>query len=266
MALYDAALTRWPVPHSTLSLPTRHGSTFVVASGAESAPPLLLLHGAGTNSAMWAGDVSDYSRHYRVLAVDLLGEAGRSAHNRPSWNGPAYAEWLDDVLTALGVEAASVVGLSQGGWTALKFAVWKPQRVKALVLLSPGGITRDKLSFVVRALPLMPLGRRGMKCINRLRWADRLFLPRSKRRSPRRRPLQDAPRRAADLHRRRVATTDDAGVPLMVRATFSRCWKITARMRKLVPNLTATILPEAGPPVGARLSSAISAIVDPSRS
>jgi len=56
MALYDSLLTRWPVPYATLNVPTRHGSTFVIASGAESAPPLVLLHGAGTNSTMWAGE------------------------------------------------------------------------------------------------------------------------------------------------------------------------------------------------------------------
>jgi pimeloyl-ACP methyl ester carboxylesterase len=117
---------------------------------------------------MWAGDVTDYSRHYRVLAIDLLGEPGKSAPNRPSWDGPAYAEWLEDVLNALKLEAVTIIGLSQGAWTALKFAVSQPERVTALVVLSPGGITRDKLSFVVRALPLLLLGRWGIKRINRM--------------------------------------------------------------------------------------------------
>ena len=62
MALYDSWLARWPAPYTTLTEPTRHGSTFVIASGAEAAPPLVLIHGAGTNSTMWAGDVADYSR------------------------------------------------------------------------------------------------------------------------------------------------------------------------------------------------------------
>jgi pimeloyl-ACP methyl ester carboxylesterase len=117
---------------------------------------------------MWAGDVTDYCRQYRVLAIDLLGEPGKSAPNRPSWDGPAYAEWREDVLNELRIEAVTIIGLSQGAWTALKFAVSKPERVKALVVLSPGGIVPDKLSFVVRALPLMFLGRWGIRRIHRM--------------------------------------------------------------------------------------------------
>jgi len=137
MAWYDAALASWPVPYEALNVPTRHGNAFVLASGAsgkESGTPLILLHGAGTNSAMWAGDVAAYSPQYRVYAVDLLGEPGKSAPNRPAWDSPAYAEWLGDVLDALKIERASLLGLSQGGWTALKFAVYQPRRVESLVV------------------------------------------------------------------------------------------------------------------------------------
>jgi len=70
MDQYDALLARWPVPYTTLGIASRYGATFVAASGSESAPPLVLIHGAGSNSAMWAGDVGEYSRHYRVYAVD----------------------------------------------------------------------------------------------------------------------------------------------------------------------------------------------------
>lgn len=98
---------------------------------------------------MWAGDVAAYSRQYRVYAVDLPGEPGKSAPNRPAWDGPAYAEWLEDVLDALKIEKATLLGLSQGGWAALKFAVYQPQRVEKLVLLNPAGIAPDKLSFVI---------------------------------------------------------------------------------------------------------------------
>ncbi|MBZ0286922.1 MAG: alpha/beta hydrolase, partial [Anaerolineae bacterium] len=81
MELYDNVLAQWPVPHETQTIPTRHGDTFVIASGSPVSPPLILLHGAGTNSAIWIGDVAAYSRDHRVYAVDLLGEAGRSSPN-----------------------------------------------------------------------------------------------------------------------------------------------------------------------------------------
>lgn len=168
MALYDAALARWPVPYTTQTISTRHGDTFVIASGAQPLPPLILLHGAGTNSAIWAGDVAAYSQHYRVYAVDLLGEAGRSAPNRPAWDSPAYAEWLEDVLNALQVEKTMLAGISQGGWTSLKYAVYQPERVEKLVLLTPGGIVPDKASFLIKAIGLSLLGKWGARRLVRL--------------------------------------------------------------------------------------------------
>lgn len=172
MTLYDAALARWPVAYETRMVATRHGETFVISSGDEAAPPLLLLHGAGTNSAMWGGDIAHYSQHYRVYAVDLLGEAGRSAPHRPDWNGPAYAEWLEDVLNALRIERAAFVGLSQGAWTILKFAVAHPQRADKLALLTPGGVVPDKLSFLVKAVAFSLLGERGRRSLVRTLFAS----------------------------------------------------------------------------------------------
>ncbi len=163
MALYDAALNNWSVPYETLTLSTRHGDTFVIASGSEASPALILLHGAGGNSTMWAGDVKEYSKSFRVYGVDLLGEAGKSAPNRPVWDSPAFAEWLEDVFNGLKVERASLVGISQGAWTALKFATAMPERVNHLALFAPGGIVPDKTSFILRAIGLSLLGKWGTK-------------------------------------------------------------------------------------------------------
>jgi pimeloyl-ACP methyl ester carboxylesterase len=172
MALYDLVLARWPVPYEAQHIPTRHGDTFVIACGDAEKPPLILLHGAGSNSAIWAADVLKYSRQHRVYAVDLLGEAGKSAPNRPAWDIPAYAEWLLDVLDALRVDKPILLGISQGGWTALKFATWKPERVDKLVLLCPGGVTPDRLSFIFRALSASLMGCRGVEHMVRSLFGD----------------------------------------------------------------------------------------------
>jgi pimeloyl-ACP methyl ester carboxylesterase len=167
-AQYDAQLARWPVPCETFNLPTRHGTTFVVASGPVAAPPLILLHGAGTNSATWMGDVGAYTQHYRVYAVDLLGEAGKSAPHRPDWACPAYAEWLMDVLQGLHTPQAILVGLSQGAWCALKLACAQPALVQKLVLLTPGGVVPDKAGFLPQAIGLSLLGAWGRRRLTRL--------------------------------------------------------------------------------------------------
>lgn len=167
MALYDNILTRWPVPYETLNVPTRHGDTFIIASGEKSAPALILLHGACSNAVSWVGEVKRYSLYFRTYAVDIPGEPGRSAPNRPSWNSPAYADWMEDLLNTLKLSKVSLVGISQGAWTALKFATHNTERVEKLVLLTPAGIVPDKPSFILRAIIFSMLGRRGARALNR---------------------------------------------------------------------------------------------------
>lgn len=177
MGLYDEALARWPIPYEAQTVATRHGETYIVSSGPPTAPPIVLLHGAGTNSSIWAGDVAIYSPHYRVHAVDLLGEAGRSSHNRPDWHSPAYGEWLADVFDALQIDQAVLLGISQGGWTALRFATMQPERVSQLVLLCPGGVMATRASFLLSAIPLSFMGQWGARRITRMMYGDRPFPP-----------------------------------------------------------------------------------------
>jgi pimeloyl-ACP methyl ester carboxylesterase len=171
MARYDRALEGWPVPCEKRTVATRHGATFVLSFGDHAARPLILLHGAATNSSMWAADASAYARRFHVFAVDLPGEAGKSTPNRPPWSGPAFADWLGDVLDGLGLETAMIAGISQGGWAALKFAAAAPHRVERLVVISPAGVIPDRRSFVLRAIPCAFLGGWGARQITRMVFA-----------------------------------------------------------------------------------------------
>lgn len=151
------------VPAEQLRAPTREGETFVLVSGPEAAPPLVLLHGAGSNATMWLGDLPAWSQHFRVHAVDVIGEPGLSAPSRPPLNSPAYALWLDDVLDHLGLDQTAMVGASLGGWLAIDYATRRPARVTKLALLCPGGVGRQKIAFAFKALLYKPFGQRGLR-------------------------------------------------------------------------------------------------------
>ncbi len=155
---YDNVLQNWSVAYREFDLPTPIGTTHVIACGDEKAPALVLLHGSTSNSSMWIGQVDEYSRCFRVFAIDIPGEPGKSAAVRPELKSNAYAYWLQEVLGQLGVQQASLVGISLGGWLALKFAAAYPACARKLVLLCPSGVAPQKGSFLLLTLALLPFG------------------------------------------------------------------------------------------------------------
>jgi pimeloyl-ACP methyl ester carboxylesterase len=160
---YLAFLKHWPVDHQQIRIPTNQGETFVIASGAEGAPPLLLLHGGAANSAMWMGDIRAFAGSFRVYAIDMIGEAGLSAPSRPPLSSDAHALWLDEVLRDLSVDRASIVGVSLGGWLALDYATRRPQRVERVAVLCPGGVGRQKVGIVFATIALRMCGAWGRR-------------------------------------------------------------------------------------------------------
>ena len=161
-ALYRRVLARWPVANEQLVVPTCQGDTFVVASGDRTAPPVVLLHGSGTNAASWMRDVMAWAQPYRVYAVDIIGEPGLSAPSRPPLASSAYAKWLNDVWAGLSLEKAAVVGISLGGWLGLDFAVRSPNRVASLSLISPAGIGQQNRMLLVKVGVLRLCGTWGL--------------------------------------------------------------------------------------------------------
>jgi pimeloyl-ACP methyl ester carboxylesterase len=161
-ALYRQVLDGWFCPKEELRLPTREGETFVVAYGAEDLPPLILLHGAQSNAAVWMLDAPSWSKSFRCYAVDMIGEAGFSAPSRPPLDSEAHALWLDDLMQGLGLRRAAFVGVSLGGWLALDYAKRRPGAVEKMALLCPAGIGRQK-NFLLKAAPLLLLGPWGRR-------------------------------------------------------------------------------------------------------
>ena len=139
---YDRTLARlWPVPVEADDVDTWAGRVRVYRAGGRGPDPVVLLSGAGGNALGWYRYVAALARQRPVVAVDPLGEAGRSVQTQPITDGAAAARWLEDVLAALGAERAHLVGSSFGGWLALEFARRAPGRVEAVTLVDPAGLS-----------------------------------------------------------------------------------------------------------------------------
>jgi 2-hydroxy-6-oxonona-2,4-dienedioate hydrolase/4,5:9,10-diseco-3-hydroxy-5,9,17-trioxoandrosta-1(10),2-diene-4-oate hydrolase len=114
---------------------------FVAETG--SGPPVVLLHGGGPGASglsNFARNIDALAEHHRVIVPDLPGY-GRSAKGvDPSDPFGFLADTIRDLLDALGIERASLVGNSYGGACALRLALDTPDRVDKLVLMGPGGV------------------------------------------------------------------------------------------------------------------------------
>jgi len=101
------------------------------------APPVVLLHGAGSNlKDMQLALGKRLGARHRLILVDRPG-FGFSARKPRHGSSPEYqAAVLRDVLDRLGVDRAIVVGHSWGGSMALTFALDFPERVAGLVLIA----------------------------------------------------------------------------------------------------------------------------------
>lgn len=159
---YSKALGHWPGEYRAFHVPTRYGETFVIESGPAEAPPLVLLHGTASNSASWMVDVADWQQYFRIIAIDIIGDAGFSAEMRPPLETDDHASWLDDVFAARSIRHPAIAGTSLGGWLALDYAVRRRGWVSQLVLFCPGGVGRN-LNILLWALPLLLLGSWGQR-------------------------------------------------------------------------------------------------------
>jgi pimeloyl-ACP methyl ester carboxylesterase len=167
----------WPPGSETMTIETVSGRTFVRACGRSTYPPLVLLPGARAGSLMWTHHVAALSAHYRIYALDIIGEVGFSVNHHEISKPDDLVNWLDEVLTAL-VPAGqlSLMGISYGGWIAGQYALRHPGRLRKIVLLAPGGTVLPlSLAFSIRiGLLLMPLpGRSGTPLRRMLTWLFR---------------------------------------------------------------------------------------------
>ncbi len=151
MEAYQRSLQRLEVAWESRFVITRFGATHVLAAGPKDAQPVILPHGWNTNASGWWPVINGLAGSFRLYAPDTVGQAGWSAPARPSLRGPELGVWLTEVIDALGLADADLVGGSGGAWLILKLAEVAPERIRRAVLLSPAGIVRPRLGFLLRA-------------------------------------------------------------------------------------------------------------------
>lgn len=97
-------------------------------------PPLLLLHGAVSDSRVWRVEIDAFAGDHTVVAWDAPGCGGSS--DAPDGFGMAdYAAVVAGFVDALGLDRPHVLGHSWGSTLALELALRHPDHVRSLVLV-----------------------------------------------------------------------------------------------------------------------------------
>jgi pimeloyl-ACP methyl ester carboxylesterase len=240
----------WPAPPNDLEVETSVGTTHAFEwPGAGT--PIVLLPGAGTSWLMWVPLIATLTGRH-VLALDTIGQPGRSVQRAPIPDADALVAWLDESLDGLGLEHPHVVGASYGGWIAANHARRVPGRAVTVTLIEPV-LTKVGAAFFVHGFLVLlamatpgPLRRRWLRRLHmeflvttdaRFRKLAQLGLTRYRPGVPRPVPPTDAELAAIET---------PALVLLGAASELHDAKKLAARVQACMPNATVELVPDAG--------------------
>lgn len=97
--------------------------------------PILLIHGFLGSHKVWQKPSTDLLKGFRVISIDLPGH-GLSNPLGYVHSMEMYAECIHTLFNYLRVRKVNMVGHSLGGYVAVAFAEYYPDKVKSLILIN----------------------------------------------------------------------------------------------------------------------------------
>jgi pimeloyl-ACP methyl ester carboxylesterase len=157
-----AALATVQPEEKTLTL---FGQKLHYLEAGQDGPVVILVHGLGADSTIWAANLATLSAKTHVFAIDQIG-FGRSDKPPLDYRIQTFAEFLYAFMQAAKIPRATLVGNSLGGWVAAELAVQHPEAVEKLILADSAGIKprnwKGWRSFPVNLNPASLLDTRKM--------------------------------------------------------------------------------------------------------
>lgn len=145
-------------------LNTARGLFRVAIDGDMDAPPLVLGNSLGTTLEMWAPQVEEFSKTYRVIRYDTRGHGGSVVTS-----GPYTVEGLGRdvlaILDALQITAAAFCGVSMGGHTGLWLGENAGERLHSLAVCNSAACIGTFQAWQDRAAAVRQGGSLGMQAL-----------------------------------------------------------------------------------------------------
>jgi pimeloyl-ACP methyl ester carboxylesterase len=127
-----------------------------VTDSGGSGDPIVLLHAATGTSETWAKQTPALVKAgYRVIAIDMPGW-GKSVI-REGQKPVSVAEDIEALADHLKLDRFHLLGVARGGYVALDYAAWHPQRLKTLIIGASGlGLGNDEDAVTFRRNAAIP--------------------------------------------------------------------------------------------------------------
>jgi 3-oxoadipate enol-lactonase len=117
--------------------------------GSDKSPWVVFNNGILMNAASaWKPQIKVLSKHYRILKYDFRGQ-GDSEHPQEEYTMELHTDDLAELMSALKIKKAHMVGLSYGGMVAQTFALRYPQLCSSLILVGATSEVGDKLKLII---------------------------------------------------------------------------------------------------------------------
>ena len=97
--------------------------------------PLIMILGLGQDTATWEFQISDFSKHFRLILMDNR-DSGKSSSCSETYTTETMARDTLGLMDHLGIKRTYLLGTSMGGMIAQQVALVAPERVIGLVLVS----------------------------------------------------------------------------------------------------------------------------------
>lgn len=124
--------------------------------------PIIFIHGSNASLHTWENVIAGIPQKYRLISLDLPGHGLTGPHPQHDYSADGMFDAVEAVAAKLdlGDQQLILVGSSMGGWVSWRYALDRPDRIKAMVLIDAGGApTTDKpplnLGFKLMRNPLL---------------------------------------------------------------------------------------------------------------
>lgn len=116
--------------------------------------PLFLLHGNGGSIEAFAKEIPELSKHFRIIAMDTRGQGKSTDISKEPLTYRKFADDVKRLADELKLKKINIFGWSDGGNTALEFAIKYPGQTNKIITsganVFPAGVGQNEVEAMKR--------------------------------------------------------------------------------------------------------------------